>query len=70
MKVFKHFQIFLVLNAATNTDFYKTFNFFVNYSDYRIFPGGFMGIMIGRGIPNILLFILYQRLAIMEAVEI
>ena len=68
MKVFKHFQIFLALNAAT--DFDKTFNFFVNYSDYRIFPGGSMGKMIGRGIPNILLFILYQSLAIMEAVEI
>ena len=36
--------------------------FFVKYSEnHRIFKGG---------IPNILLFILYQRLAIMEAVEI
>ena len=49
----------------------KTFIFFVNYSEnHRIFSGGSMGKMIGRGIPNILLFILYQRLAIIEAEEI
>ena len=50
---------------------YRTSIFFVNYSkNHRIFLGGSMGKMIGRGIPNILLFILYQSLAIMEAVEI
>ena len=36
--------------------------FFVNYSkNHRIFPGGSMGKMIGRGMPNILLFILYHK---------
>ena len=41
---------------------YRTLIFFVNYSEtHRIFSGGSMGKMIGRGMPNILLFILYHK---------
>ena len=36
--------------------------------NHRIYPGGSMGKMIGRGMPNILLFyFISQRLAIKEA---
>ena len=43
-----------------------------HYSEnHRIFPDGSIGKIIGRGMPNILLYILYQRrLAITEAEEI
>ena len=47
---------------------YRTSIFFVNYSEnHKFFPGGSMRKMIGRGMPNILLFILF--LAITEAEE-
>jgi len=41
----------------------KLQNFFVNYSEKKRkkFPGGFMGEFIGKGLPNILLFILYRK---------
>ena len=41
---------------------YRTSIFFVNYSEnHRIIPGGSMWQVIGRGMPNILLFILYHE---------
>ena len=51
------------------TRFFKYSNFielqffFVNYSteNHSIFPGGSMGKIIGRSMPNILLFILYYE---------
>ena len=42
--------------------FYKTLSFFVNYCENpRIFPGVSILKMIGRGIPNILLFTIGER---------
>ena len=39
---------------------YRTLICFVNYSEnHRIFMGGSMGKIKGRGMPNILLFVLY-----------
>ena len=63
LTIFKRIiHIFLVKNAANNSEFIELQYFFVNYSkNHRIFPGGFMGKMICRGIPNILLFILYRE---------
>ena len=65
-----HFQIFLVKNAPNDSEFIEPF--FVNYSEnHRIFQGGSMGKIIGRGIPHILQFILLsRRLAITVAEEI
>ena len=41
---------------------YRTSIFFVNYSEnHRFFPGGSMGKMIDRGMPNIVLFISYHE---------
>ena len=41
---------------------YRTSIFFVNYSEnHRIFPGGSIGKIMGRGMPNILPFILYDE---------
>ena len=40
---------------------YRTSIFFVNCENHRIFPGGSMGKIIGRGMPNIFLFILYHE---------
>ena len=46
---------------------YRTSIFFINCNEnHIILPGGFMGQMIGRGMPNILLFIFYRK----EAEEI
>jgi hypothetical protein len=51
---------------------YRTSIFFVNYSEnHRIVLGGSMGKIIGRGMPNILLFyFISQRLSITEAEDI
>ena len=47
-------------SAANYSEFIELYFFVVDFSEnHRIFLDGSMGKMIGRGISNILLFILY-----------
>ena len=57
---YAHFQIILVQNAANNSEFIELLSFLLIIVKTIMFPVNFMGKMKGRGMPNILLFILYR----------
>ena len=57
-----HFQIILVYNTVNDSKFIELQSYFVNFNEnHRTFQGGLTGKMIGRGMPNILLFVLYPE---------